>query len=541
MTTTQGSLFGSGSNAPNDANAAAVEAFTSAFEDASSPCVARVEIDARFLDAMLPGPAMAALLAATDVTLLTPAAQLAYAAATERLAAWVQSAQHAALVAYAGASPRISRYEIEGRGEELVDERRSHLGRRLLWSEAMAHQRLTVARMLHTSLPRCAQALACGAISGLRAGALADAARVLTSRVDALLEVTPAGQPRDELTDARARMLEVFEGRAVAYATGHDLSGTRSKSRAVIAAIDPEGLAWRRAIAARDLTAVTIRHEDDCMSTLHATMPSELAIECLRAIDSTADNASHIHPDLPAGMRRAHAMHRLLTGGGTDVRGALPGRRVAQLHVTVDLATLLGLRQTPADLDGVGPIPANALRALIRHSDDVSLRWLITDHTGRVVDTSPRRYRLSRALRELVIARDRVCAEPHCTTAADRCEIDHIQPFDSGGTSAAENLQPLCKRHHQLKTHGAVVPYDTHSPVHVAHLSGTGSAACCEQTTLTSWELDAAAAVDLVNGAFRARCEEMREGFDSRCPGASLRESGRRAGTRLRRSPCVRK
>lgn len=542
MTTSQGALFGIGSNTPTDAGAAAVEAFTSAFTDAFSPCVDTVEVDAQFLDAMLPGPAMATLLAATDVTLLTPAAQLAYAASTERLAAWVQSVQHAALVAYAGATPRISHYDIEGRGGELVDERRSHLARRLLWSETMAHQRLTVARVLHTSLPRCAEALACGAISGLRAAALADAARTLTTRVDALLEVTPVCQPRDALTGARSRILEHFESKAVPYAIGHDLSGTRSKCRGVVAAIDPDGLAWRRAIAARDLTAVSIRHEDDCMSTLRATMPSELAIECLQAIDSAADDASRIDPHLPVGVRRAQAMHGLLTGGGcADSAEAIPGRRVTRLNVTIDLATLLGLRERPADLNGVGPLPATAIRELIRHTDEASIRWLITDHTERVVDTSPRRYRLSSALRELVISRDGVCAEPHCSAAADRCEIDHIQPFDSGGPTTPENLQPLCKRHHQLKTHGGGVPGSPWSSGHTASASGAASGSCSEETTPASYEL-AAAATDLVNRAFRARQRAIEYGqrtaeHDAAVLDARITSFARRAahGARLAR------
>ncbi|MFC9787782.1 hypothetical protein [Rhodococcus sp. NPDC127528] len=42
---------------------------------------------------------------------------------------------------------------------------------------------------------------------------------------------------------------------------------------------------------------------------------------------------------------------------------------------------------------------------------------------------------------------------------ADRCQIDHIVPFDHdrprlGGWTIATNLQCLCLLHHQLKTTG---------------------------------------------------------------------------------------
>ncbi|MGI3198029.1 HNH endonuclease [Streptomyces sp. GLT-R25] len=41
---------------------------------------------------------------------------------------------------------------------------------------------------------------------------------------------------------------------------------------------------------------------------------------------------------------------------------------------------------------------------------------------------------------------------------ARRCDLDHVRPFDHarperGGPTTPENLQPLCRRHHRLKTH----------------------------------------------------------------------------------------
>ena len=39
---------------------------------------------------------------------------------------------------------------------------------------------------------------------------------------------------------------------------------------------------------------------------------------------------------------------------------------------------------------------------------------------------------------------------PGCTERAT--EVDHIVPLRQGGTSEADNLQTLCKRHHSRKT-----------------------------------------------------------------------------------------
>jgi hypothetical protein len=68
-------------------------------------------------------------------------------------------------------------------------------------------------------------------------------------------------------------------------------------------------------------------------------------------------------------------------------------------------------------------------------------------------------YAIPDRLRDRVILRDRTCVYPRCTRSARACDLDHIEPYDhahpeSGGRTATDNLAPLCRRHHRLKTHG---------------------------------------------------------------------------------------
>jgi 5-methylcytosine-specific restriction endonuclease McrA len=56
-------------------------------------------------------------------------------------------------------------------------------------------------------------------------------------------------------------------------------------------------------------------------------------------------------------------------------------------------------------------------------------------------------------LRRWISARDRTCRFPGCRRRAVACQVDHIDPWDDGGRTDADNLQALCTRHHQLKTH----------------------------------------------------------------------------------------
>lgn len=59
-------------------------------------------------------------------------------------------------------------------------------------------------------------------------------------------------------------------------------------------------------------------------------------------------------------------------------------------------------------------------------------------------------------VRSDLVAQD--CVFPHCTRPATTCDHDHVVPYDhddpaAGGPSCDCNIAPLCRHHHQLKTH----------------------------------------------------------------------------------------
>ena len=64
-----------------------------------------------------------------------------------------------------------------------------------------------------------------------------------------------------------------------------------------------------------------------------------------------------------------------------------------------------------------------------------------------------------RWMRELVVLRDAHCAFPGCRRDSRRCDLDHITAFvplaDGGppGQTRPDNLAPLCRLHHRMKTH----------------------------------------------------------------------------------------
>ncbi|MET0435838.1 MAG: hypothetical protein ABW025_16870, partial [Cellulomonas sp.] len=172
------------------------------------------------------------------------------------------------------------------------------------------------------------------------------------------------------------------------------------------------------------------------------------------------------------------------------------GRPGAEVRITIPASTLLGLDDQPAHLDGHGPIDAVQARALA-----IGGLWqrVVTDPlTDRVLDIGRERYRPPAALADLVRTRDRTCAAPGCRVPACSCEIDHTKEFHPRpggdpdaplGRTDADNLGPVCHRHHRLKTDGGfrlrqISPglYEWITPTGHRYLTRPGTGQCHDAT-----------------------------------------------------------
>ena len=63
-------------------------------------------------------------------------------------------------------------------------------------------------------------------------------------------------------------------------------------------------------------------------------------------------------------------------------------------------------------------------------------------------------YRPSDKLRAFIAARDRTCGFPGCNRRAAQCDCDHVVTYAHHGRTIRVNLGPLCRQHHNAKTHG---------------------------------------------------------------------------------------
>ncbi|PPG51692.1 HNH endonuclease [Rathayibacter sp. AY2B3] len=199
----------------------------------------------------------------------------------------------------------------------------------------------------------------------------------------------------------------------------------------------------------------------DGMATVCAHVPAPQAVGALARLDRIArdlrDGGQGERDLRTLAQLRADAWTDLLCHG--DVAGTTPegaaapstGPR-AEVRVTVAASTAAGDDEAAAELDGYGPIPAEAVRALI--DDDAAFTPVLTDEeTGAVVSVG-RRHRLPPPrMRLLVRLRDQTCRFPGCTRPASSTETDHSVEWRNGGETAPENLASLCVAHHHVR-HG---------------------------------------------------------------------------------------
>ena len=130
----------------------------------------------------------------------------------------------------------------------------------------------------------------------------------------------------------------------------------------------------------------------------------------------------------------------------------LKDRKPVLLQLTMDMATLIGLDEKPAQLVGYGPLPASLARILA--ADAKWQKFIVDPLTGNLINYGRKVYEPPQALKDFIIARDQTCRFIGCAQPARRCDLDHAVPWEEGGETSPENMGALCRRHHQLKTHG---------------------------------------------------------------------------------------
>jgi hypothetical protein len=363
-----------------------------------------------------------------DPFLLPRGARIDYLSALERQSSWLQAAMQRAIVAVAGDEPSQSENIWSG----VDDSEREDVASALRLSGSTAQIRIDVARTLVNHLPNTCSALASGEISPSHATVIA---RETASAI------------RNGLSPVA---IFAIETKALAHAEFHTPSQVANKVRTTLAKIAPEEFE-QAVVTATDSRRVSCYRETDGMSTIVAILPAVDAQIVMSAIESLVLQSAD--DDRSIDMKRADALSelaaRVLSQSSEEVR---PHRRPITVNVTLDLPTLLGFAENPGQLAGYGAIPASLARSL---AADANWKRFITDPiTGALMDFGRESYEPPQALVDFLLARDRTCRFPGCRAPARLADLDHAQSWEDGGSTSAQNLGALCRRHHRLKTHG---------------------------------------------------------------------------------------
>ncbi|WP_328694505.1 HNH endonuclease [Streptomyces phaeochromogenes] len=314
-------------------------------------------------------------------------------------------------------------------------------------ANSTAAQRLETARLLTGRHPGTLGLLAEGEISYQQARIVAEQCAVLA--------VDVAGEVERALVE---RMPQQAAGQ------------TRAAVRRQVHRVDPEGAEARHQERLRERKLLSYPQEDG-MALFGAVLPAQRAAVMEQVVEAYAVGYGDDGRTLD--QKRADALYDLVVEQRTGAFET-PSRAAAVVHVTVPLDVLMGVDDGPGELKGYGPVTAGQVREIAFAAGTVWRRLLVQPASGVLVKTDPLAYKPTAETARHVVTRDQYCAFPSCRMPASRCDLDHVRAFDRarperGGPTTPENLQPLCRRHHRLKTHhpGWRVTRDAHTGVAV--------------------------------------------------------------------------
>ncbi len=408
-----------------------------------------------------------------DLETLDYAGRVDYLAALEKQSGWFNVWMQRAIVAVAGIEPS----RVDSMYSGVDDSEREEIATALRMSGSTAQGRIDVARTLTQYLPGATAALAIGDISPAHANIIArESAQLIRQGV-------------------APEVLKLIEDEAIAHAEFHTPAQVANKVRSCIAMFAPEQFE-AAAVEEKSTRKVSYYPSANGMATIVAFLPAPDAQTIMLAIDRLANKTNGVAKEKLRAYQ-AQAGHRMranasvepesnlkndagnrfnLTDFSADLMDPMDAHRAdaitaiaamfletsedlvmshgrpVTVNLTIDLPTLLGLAENPGQLSGYGAIPASVAREL---AADGKWRKFITDPTtGNLLDFGRESYIPPQALRDFLLARDRTCRFPGCRRSGIKGEIDHAIPWEEGGETSPKNLGLLCKRHHQLKTHG---------------------------------------------------------------------------------------
>ena len=277
-----------------------------------------------------------------------------------------------------------------------------------------ASRDMAVARALVHDLPRTLASLTRGDISEWRATLVARETDVLTpshrAQVDAEL-----GSRLRELGDR----------------------ATAAEARKIGYRLDPQS-AVRRTRGAQADRYVSVRPAPDTMTYLTGFLPVPQGVACFAALRQHADSLRARGDERSRGQIMADTLVERVTGQ-THARAV-----DVEVGLVMTDRSLLAGDDSPAHLDGYGPVPAEIARQITRDADRAWIRRLYTrPDDGSLVAMDSHRRGFDGERRHFLVLRDQFCRTPWCDAPVRH--TDHLVRVADGGETSIDNGQGLCE------------------------------------------------------------------------------------------------
>lgn len=209
--------------------------------------------------------------------------------------------------------------------------------------------------------------------------------------------------------------------------------------------LDPQAIVDRAAKAPEDRT-VTIRPAPDCMANVTVLLPMAQGVGVYASLKRTADTT---FDGRTRGQVMADTVYERVTGRPADVPEPVA------VGLVLSDQTLFGDDESPAVVEGYGPVPAAVARNLVADAvaderSRATLRRLYRHPKSGALAAMESRSRLfPKALAQFIGLRDQTCRTPYCD--APIRHHDHAQPHAGGGPTSALNGLGECERCNYVK------------------------------------------------------------------------------------------
>ncbi|WP_028655917.1 HNH endonuclease signature motif containing protein [Nocardioides sp. J54] len=307
-------------------------------------------------------------------------------------------------------TPRITEYAAATFGARIQT---SPLGAKRLIADAVD---------LHHRLPKLQAGIDAGTVRVRHARHVAEATRDLTS---------------DEAAWVDHEVHEVADGR---------LPWTRFETlvEPKITAAAPELARAKEEAAEKDRFVRMSRVNRHGIATLTIRDHATVILAADTALNAVATSLEETLPDVSKVERKLAAFAHLVnpdTHPDLSVGPVKPKVKI-YLHLTPDSPI--------ARFEGHGPVTTAWVRKTIAHvAGKVQVLPVIDLNQTMAVDA----YEIPRRLREMVHLIHPADVFPYAVNTSRNVDIDHQEPHSEGGPTSSDNLAPLTRTHHRIKTH----------------------------------------------------------------------------------------